>query len=158
MSGARFCCALRASLTRGRYPVLSAAAIVATKHSSKHVLPNVSRGRCEPEPVTNEVGKWSGSIAQAADASAVTLPRQTAAAQSHHESMGDTYSSEAADEVVPAIMERQVAAVRSLIARLGGPEHLPELGGWGLLEPASADAVRSAQAVLAAAATAVTAS
>ena len=42
-------------------------------------------------------------------------------------------------------------AARSLIARLGGPEHLPEVGGWGLLEPASADAVRSAQAVIAAA-------
>ena len=151
MSGARFCCALKASLTRGRYPVSSAAAASATKHSSKHVLPNVSRGRCEPPPVTNEVGKWSGSIAQAADASAVAMPHSAATAASHQEPMGDVYSSEAADEIVPAIMERQVAAVRSLIARLGGPEHLPEVGGWGLLEPASADAVRSAQAVIAAA-------
>ena len=51
--------------------------------------------------------------------------------------MGDLYSTEAADEVVPAIVARQVAAVRALIARLGAAEHLPDEGGWGLLQPIS---------------------
>ena len=66
--------------------------------------------------------------------------------------MGTTYSAEAADEVVPRIVERQVQAVRALLARLGGPSHLPHEGGWGLLEPVSREAAESAyDAILAAA-------
>ena len=151
MSRARFVVALRALAQRGRYPVSSDVATELDGHSAKHVLPNVARARCEPKPVVNEVGKWSGSVAQLATASAAAPP-------SHGEhpvsEMGDRYSQEAADEIVPAIIERQVAAVRRLVTRVGGAEHLPHSGGWSLLEPvaqevaaASLDAIVAALAV-----------
>jgi hypothetical protein len=138
--------------TSGAYAVPLSIARTYGTHSAKHVLPNIARARCEPEPAINELGKWSGSIAQAASASAAFAPEHHALA--HGDSMGTTYSAEAADEVVPRIVERQVQAVRSLLARLGGPGQLPYEGGWGLLEPASREAAESAyDAILAAART-----
>ena len=131
--------------TTGPYSVPLNVARKFTTHSTKHVYPNIGRGRLEPEAAVNELGKWSGSIAQAATASASVGPSLAhRPPTSGGDSMGDLYSSEAADEVVPAIVERQTAGVRALVARLGGAEHLPDEGGWGLLQPISHDTAAAA--------------
>lgn len=126
--------------TSGPYSVPLIIARKLTTHSTKHLLANVGRARSEPEAAVNELGKWSGSLAQAATASAVVGPSGPPTS----EPMGDAYSAEAADEVVPGIIERQVAGVRALVARLGGAEHLPHEGGWAMLQPLSHDSAAAA--------------
>ena len=108
-----------------------------TLHSSKHDLNCVSRAGGDPPGDTNEVGKWSGSIAQTAELADMTARSALRAAHSGAPlgasevdlAMPELYSRETAEEIVPAIMERQVSRLRALVAS-PGIAHLPQKGGW----------------------------
>ena len=92
------------------------------------MLPNVGRARKRPAAEINEVGRWAGSRGQRATA-ADAGPEASAEA-------GDCpmlYSTEAANEVVPQIMESLVEPIRRLAAATD-PATLPYTGGWSLLE------------------------
>ena len=117
---------LCALLQTGPYGVPATIARTITGHSGKHLLPNVGRSLHLSDPQINEIGRWSGSRAQGTAASG---------APSHALQVGPcpaAYSTEAAEEVVPAIMETVVASLRELHARLSATA-LPHVGGWSLL-------------------------
>ena len=117
---------LCALLQAGPYGVPAAIARAITGHSSKHLLPNVGRSLHLTDPQINEIGRWSGSRAQNTAASG---------APSREVQVGPcpaAYSTEAAEEVVPAIMETVVASLRELHARLPA-NALPHVGGWSML-------------------------
>ena len=108
-----------------------------TLHSSKHDLNCVSRAGGDPPGDTNEVGKWSGSVAQTAELADMTARSALRAAHSGTPlgasevdlAMPELYSRETAEEIVPAIMERQVHRLRALVVS-PGIAHLPQKGGW----------------------------
>ena len=108
-----------------------------TPHSPKHDLNCVSRAAGDPIGDTNEIGKWSGSIAQTAELADMAARSALHAARSGSRldgselelAMPELYSRETAEEIVPAIMERQVARLRALLVS-PGIDHLPEKGGW----------------------------
>jgi hypothetical protein len=117
---------LCALLQAGPYGVPAAIARVLTGHSKKHLLPNVGRSLHLGDPVINEIGRWSGSKAQGTAASG---------APSREQQVGPcpaAYSTEAAEEIVPAIMETVVASLRELHARVPAAA-LPHVGGWSML-------------------------
>ena len=110
-----------------------------TLHSPKHDLNCVSRAGGDPPGDTNEIGKWSGSLAQTAELASVVAQGALRAARGgtsapheggeHELAMPELYSRETAEEIVPAIMERQMARLRSLVTS-PGIDHLPHKGGW----------------------------
>ena len=115
-----------AILQSGEFGVPAAIARAITNHSKKHLLPNVGRSIHLPESQLNEIGRWSGSKAQRTAASG---------APSSGPQVGPCpagYSTEAAEEVVPAIMETVVAALRELRDRVPAAS-LPHVGGWSML-------------------------
>jgi len=125
-TSARARVALRALLQVGPGAVSLAIAAPMGMQSGKRFLPNVGRGAGTPRPELNEIGAWAGSRAQGARVE--TAPE--AASEAAHE-MAGLYSREAADEVVPGIMEAHVEMCRALIRRVG-LEGLPEVGGWSM--------------------------
>ena len=83
---------------------------------------------------TNEIGKWSGSLAQSADVATATSAaamhtRHGAGSSEQDSSMPDLYSSEAVEEVVPAIMQHQIRRLQALLVS-PGIDALPAKGGW----------------------------
>jgi hypothetical protein len=124
-SSARTIAALRWILhTIGGFPLPSLTDL--GTHSHKHFLPNVARSREESSEAVNEIGKWSGSEAQAADARKI---KAASVVQHSQLSMGDTYSAEGAEFVVPSIVERQIAACRA-VCQLTPEASLPLRQGW----------------------------
>ena len=131
-----------------------------TLHSAKHDLNCVSRAGGDPPGDTNEVGKWSGSIAQTAELADMAARSALRAAHSGAPlggseldlAMPELYSRETAEEIVPAIMERQVSRLRAL-ATSPGIDHLPQKGGWrfiprdGATAPIAAAPSRSSAAI-----------
>jgi hypothetical protein len=104
-------------------------------HSPKKFLPTVGRSSCMPKPQINEIGAWSGSESQAVAAS--SQPTSNIHASNAMESMGDVYSAEGAEAVVPAIMEAAIGHARNALSTTA--EHqLPMVGGWGMLAPSMA--------------------
>ena len=126
-TAARSRASLCALLSTGRGAVPAATAAAMTGHSSKHVLPNVGRALHLASPEINEIGRWAGSRGQRATA-ADAGPDATAAA----DACPQIYSAEAANEVVPMIMEKVVSALRRL-ASTTDVAALPDTGGWSLL-------------------------
>ena len=125
-TAARSRISLCAVLQSGKFGVPAAVARSLTNHSKKHLLPNVGRSIHLAEPQINEIGRWSGSKAQRTAASG---------APSSGPQVGPCptgYSTEAAEEVVPAIMETVVAALRELHGRIPAAS-LPHVGGWSML-------------------------
>ena len=117
---------LCAILQAGPYGVPASIARALTGHSGKHLLPNVGRSLHLSDPQLNEIGRWSGSRAQNTAASG---------APSREAQVGPcpaAYSTEAAEEVVPAIMETVVASLRELHDRVPAAA-LPHTGGWSML-------------------------
>jgi hypothetical protein len=108
-----------------------------TLHSAKHDLNCVSRAGGDHPRDTNEIGKWSGSLAQTAELTSIVASAalrashggDPTAATEHEFSMPELYSAETAEEIVPAIMERQVARLRALLSH-PGVDRLPYKGGW----------------------------
>ena len=113
-------------LQAGPYGVPAAIARALTGHSGKHLLPNVGRSLHHPDSQINEIGRWSGSRAQNTAASGAP-PREMQVGP-----CPAAYSTEAAEEVVPAIMEVVVASLRDLHARVPASA-LPHVGGWSML-------------------------
>ena len=115
-----------AILQAGPFGVSAAVARTLTGHGKKHALPNVGRAIHLPDPQINEIGRWARSAAQRTAASG---------APSGEVQVGPcpaAYSTEAAEEVVPKIMETVVAALRNLCARVPAAA-LPHVGGWSML-------------------------
>ena len=118
-----------------------------TPHSPKHYLNCVSRAAGDPVGDTNEIGKWSGSIAQTAELADMAARSALHAARSGSRldgselelAMPELYSRETAEEIVPEIMERQVARLRALLVS-PGIDHLPEKGGWRFIRRGDASA------------------
>ena len=109
-------------------------ALEKTGHSAKHDLNCVSRSGGDPVSDTNEIGKWSGSLAQSADvatasSAAAMHTRHGAGSSEQDSSMPDLYSSEAVEEIVPAIMQRQIRRLQALLVS-PGIDALPAKGGW----------------------------
>ena len=109
-------------------------ALEKTGHSAKHDLNCVSRSGGDPVSDTNEIGKWSGSLAQSADVATATSAaamhtRHGAGSSEQDSSMPDLYSSEAVEEIVPAIMQRQIRRLQALLVS-PGIDALPAKGGW----------------------------
>ena len=108
-----------------------------TGHSGKHDLVCVSRAGGDPMQDTNEIGKWSGSISQSTDlassTAAVAMRARHGASSSEQDSaelaMPDLYSAETVEEIVPAIMHRQIARLQALVIS-PGVDALPAKGGW----------------------------
>ena len=125
-TAARSRVSLCAILQAGKFGVPAAIARVLTGHSKKHLLPNVGRALSLGDSKINEIGRWSGSAAQSTAASG---------APSQGPQVGPcpaAYSTEAAAEIVPAIMETVVASLRELHARVPATA-LPHVGGWSML-------------------------
>ena len=130
-----------------------------TLHSSKHDLNCVSRAGGDEAGDTNEIGKWSGSIAQTAELADMTARSALRAAHSGTPlgsseidlAMPELYSRETAEEIVPAIMERQVSRLRALVAS-PGIAHLPQKGGWRFIPREEATPASAAPPARAAAA------
>ena len=125
-TAARSRVSLCAILQAGKFGVPAAIARLLTGHSKKHLLPNVGRALFLGDPKINEIGRWSGSKAQSTAASG---------APSQGPQVGPcpaAYSTEAAAETVPAIMETVVASLRELHARVPATA-LPHVGGWSML-------------------------
>jgi hypothetical protein len=110
--------------------------------AARHTLPCVSRAAGDPPPDTNEIGRWSGSVAQAADAATAAVVGHVSTTQDQaatERAMPELYSREICEEIVPPIMERQVSRLRALVAKhgVGG---LPTTKGWRLIPRARTDA------------------
>ena len=94
-----------------------------TLHSSRHDLPCVAYAGGDHERDRNEIGKWSGSLAQGATtithealvALRAARARREAKADPRVSAMPELYSAQTAEEIVPEIMERQVARLRALV-------------------------------------------
>ena len=108
-----------------------------TGHSAKHDLVCVSRAGGDPRHDTNEIGKWSGSLAQTTDVASstatVAMRARHGASSSEQDSaelaMAELYSAESVEEVVPAIMQRQIMRLQALVVS-PGIDALPPKGGW----------------------------
>ena len=124
---ARATVALHALLSTGPYAIPREVAITATLHGGKRFLANCGRAASMSVAESIEVGAWAGSRAQNAR---VELSRDKSVDVVSSD-MPDTYSAEAADEVVPEIMDRLVGYCRTLTHALGIPS-LPPVGGWTL--------------------------
>ena len=121
-----------------------------TGHSGKHDLACVSRAGGDTRQDTNEIGKWSGSLAQSTDlassTAAVDMRARHGACSSEQDSselaMADLYSAETVEEIVPAIMHRQITRLQALLVS-PGIDSLPAKGGWrhiprdGTVQPTS---------------------
>mmetsp|Transcript_11838 Transcript_11838/g.17753 ORF Transcript_11838/g.17753 Transcript_11838/m.17753 type:complete len:265 (-) Transcript_11838:188-982(-) len=111
-----------------------------TGHSPRHDLPNVSRAGGDPLADTNEIGRWSGSLAQLDPEPGQHQPSLAATSagtpSTRRYSMPALYSSAAAASVVPQIMERQLSRLRAVVAA-HGPGNLPFVGGWSLVREVS---------------------
>ena len=124
---ARATVALRALLAAGPYAIPKEIALTALLHGGKRFLVNAGRAALMSVAERGEVGAWAGSRAQNAR---VDTPRDKSA-ETVSADMPDLYSAEAADEVVPEIMERLIGYCRTLVHDLGVAS-LPPVGGWTL--------------------------
>lgn len=118
---------LRALLAAGPYAIPKEIALTALLHGGKRFLVNAGRAALMSVAERGEVGAWAGSRAQNAR---VDTPRDKSA-ETVSADMPDLYSAEAADEVVPEIMERLIGYCRTLVHDLGVAS-LPPVGGWTL--------------------------
>jgi hypothetical protein len=108
-----------------------------TGHSGKHDLVCVSRAGGDPEQDSNEIGKWSGSLAQSTDVAssttAVAMRSRHGGSSSEQDSaelaMVGLYSAESVEEIVPDIMRRQILRLQALVVS-PGIDALPAKGGW----------------------------
>ena len=108
-----------------------------TGHSGKHDLVCVSRAGGDPPQDTNEIGKWSGSLAQSTDLASATAAVAMQARHGGNSSEQDSaelamaclYSAETVEEIVPAIMHRQIQRLQALVIS-PGVDALPAKGGW----------------------------
>ena len=110
-----------------------------TPHSLKHFLPSISRNSLDPQPVTNEIGKWSGSSSQDAplpSAGEVPLPSATGSSPSQH-CISDVYTHEALGDggSVSVIMELQISRARRRVTSLPSYDDLPPEGRFGYYTP-----------------------
>ena len=135
LTGQRAYCSLRSLAQLSPWAIPKEVAMELTGHSPKHDLVCVSRAGGDPASDTNEIGKWSGSLAQSADLLSTTATsalhaRYNPNMDSHdHTAMPELYSSETVEEIVPGIMRRQIQRLQSLVTA-PGVESLPAKGGW----------------------------
>ena len=106
-----------------------------TPHSLKHLLATVSRNSFDPESVSNEIGKWSGSSSQteAPPPPPVGVAAAPSAAALASCPIVGVYTPEALGEggSVSVIMEAQIFRIRRRIAACASVDDLPPVGGFG---------------------------
>ena len=134
LTGRRAVMSLRSLAQLSPWAIPAEVAEEKTGHSGKHDLNCVSRSGGDPVSDTNEIGKWSGSLAQMADIStshraAHMHTRHGAGSHEPDSSMPDLYSAEAVEDIVPAIMQRQIRRLQALLVS-PGIDALPAKGGW----------------------------
>ena len=116
IAGQRAQASLRALAQLSPWALPREVATEKTGHSGKHDLVCVSRAGDYPPQDTNEIGKWSGSLAQSTDlhlasaTAAVAMQARHGGSSSEQDSaelaMACLYSAETVKEIVPAIMHR----------------------------------------------------
>ena len=150
IAGQRASASLRALAQLSPWALPREVAMEKTGHSGKHDLACVSRAGGDTRQDTNEIGKWSGSLAQSTDlassTAAVDMRARHGACSSEQDSselaMADLYSAETVEEIVPAIMHRQITRLQALLVS-PGIDSLPAKGGWrhiprdGTVQPTS---------------------
>ena len=137
LGGQRATASLRALVQLSPWGIPREVAMEKTGHSAKHDLVCVSRAGGDPRQDTNEIGKWSGSLAQSTDVASstatVAMRARHGASSSEQDSaelaMAELYSAESVEEVVPAIMQRQIMRLQALVVS-PGIDALPSKGGW----------------------------
>ena len=137
LAGQRAHASLRALAQLSPWAIPREVAMELTGHSGKHDLVCVSRAAGDPGQDSNEIGKWSGSLAQSTDlassTAAVAMRSRHGASSSEQDSaelaMVGLYSAESVEEIVPAIMRRQILRLQALVAS-PGIDALPAKGGW----------------------------
>ena len=135
--GQRAQASLRALAQLSPWALPREVAMEKTGHSGKHDLVCVSRAGGDHPQDTNEIGKWSGSLAQSTDlrsaTAAVAMHARHGGSSSEQDSaelaMACLYSAETVEEVVPAIMRRQIERLQALVIS-PGVDALPAKGGW----------------------------
>ena len=137
LAGQRAQASLRALAQLSPWALPREVAMEKTGHSGKHDLVCVSRAGGDPPQDTNEIGKWSGSLAQSTDlasaTAAVAMQARHGGSSSEQDSaelaMACLYSAETVEEIVPAIMHRQIQRLQALVIS-PGVDALPAKGGW----------------------------
>ena len=102
-------------------------------HSPRHFLPEVARGRCEPETCRVELGRWKGSVEQME-----SLMTARAATRQHElicARMTDLYSQHSAIVRPIVILKRQMDALRTLYSERDHSKDMPPLEGWSEFDP-----------------------
>ena len=148
--GQRAQASLRALAQLSPWALPREVAMEKTGHSGKHDLVCVSRAGGDSQQDTNEIGKWSGSLAQSTDlasaTAAVAMHARHGGSSSEQDSaelaMACLYSAETVEEIVPAIMRRQIERLQALVIS-PGVDALPAKGGWRHIQRRGAAAAPS---------------
>ena len=150
IAGQRAQASLRALAQLSPWALPREVAMEKTGHSGKHDLVCVSRAGGDPPQDTNEIGKWSGSLAQSTDLASATAAVAMQARHGGNSSEQDSaelamaclYSAETVEEIVPAIMQRQIERLQALLIS-PGVDALPDKGGWRHIQRRGAAAAPS---------------
>ena len=102
------------------------------QHSARHFLPEALKFRREEEPMRNEVGRWSMSVAQQPIMRPTTYANRSHRAQAA--AMADLYARCGDTERVVVVLRRTFEALRTAVSLLGGGagrvSNVPLQGGW----------------------------
>ena len=110
-----------------------------TLHSPRHFLPECAKGRSEPPPCANELGRWSSSVAQMP-----SLRPEAHWIRAHRARVSilpDLYAPESSEARPLTIIRRQMSALQEFVSSFdlgnGIPANFPAEHAWNLLRPFS---------------------